>query len=90
MGIDITGMSNAAWVRGRHSDQLCEEEEHIPAGQYCRYLDGLKPRRGVTQPLPRRVLHGQKLGLDIGNIGCLQIGCGNDVQPAPLVPFCAA
>lgn len=43
MGIDITGMSKAVWVRGRHSDQLCEDEEHIPAGPCRKYLDGLKP-----------------------------------------------
>lgn len=43
MGIDITGMSKAVWVRGRHSDELCDDEAHIPAGPCRKYLDGLKP-----------------------------------------------
>lgn len=43
MGIDITGMSKAVWVRGRHSDERCDEEERIPAGLCRKYLDGLKP-----------------------------------------------
>ncbi len=42
MGIDITGMSKARRVAGRHSDDVCEDEEHIPAGSCRKYLDGLK------------------------------------------------
>ncbi len=42
MGIDISGLSKACRVAKRHSDEICDKEDHYPVSNYRKLLDGLK------------------------------------------------